>query len=161
MCPETSPKFIVDINAGKLARWLRLIGYDTLLFDHREDSRLIYIALKENRIVLTRDTQMMKRRVITIGELKALLISSDNPREQIRQVIKELDLNPAFNRFSICLECNQPLAKISKEEVENKVPPYVYRTQSEYVECPNCHRIYWQGTHWQAMVKKLRGLINS
>ena len=123
MCPETSPKFIVDINAGKLARWLRLIGYDTLLFDHREDSRLIYIALKENRIVLTRDTQMMKRRVITIGELKALLISSDNPREQIRQVIKELDLNPAFNRFSICLECNQPLAKISKEEVENKVPP--------------------------------------
>ena len=111
MCPEDSPRFIVDINVGKLARWLRMIGYDTHLFDHRDDKHLIHIALTENRIILTRDTQMMKRRVITIGELKALLITSDNPGEQIHQVIKELGLNPNFNPFSLCLECNQPLVK--------------------------------------------------
>jgi hypothetical protein len=138
-----------------------MIGYDTLLFDHRDDSRLIYIAMTENRIILTRDTQIMKRRAITIGEMKALLISSDNPGEQIHQVIKELGLNPNFNNFSLCLECNQPLVKISKGEAENRVPSYVYQTQSQYVECPNCHRIFWQGTHWQAMVRKLDELINS
>ena len=161
MCPEDSPRFIVDINVGKLAKWLRMIGYDTLLFDHRDDKRLIHIAMTENRIILTRDTQMMKRRVITIGELKAILILSDNPGEQIHQVIKELGLNRSFNSFSLCLECNQLLVKISKEDVKDRVPPYVYRTQLQYVECPNCHRTYWQGTHWQAMIKKLEGLINS
>ena len=159
MCPEDSPRFIVDINVGKLAKWLRMIGYDTQLFDHWDDKRLIHIAMTENRIIITRDTRMMKRRVITIGELKALLISSDNPDKQIQQVIKELGLNPNFNPFSLCLECNQPLEKINKEEVQDKVPPYIYRTQSQYVECPKCHRIYWQGTHWQAMVRKLERLI--
>lgn len=81
MCPEVTPKFITDLNAGKLAKWLRLLGYDILLFDHRNDSRLIYIALKENRIVITRDTHIMERRVITTGELKALLVMSDNPHQ--------------------------------------------------------------------------------
>jgi uncharacterized protein with PIN domain len=90
MCPEDSPRFIVDVNVGKLAKWLRMIGYDTLLFDHRDDKRLIHIAMTENRIILTRDTQMMKRRVITTGVLKAVLISSDNPNQQIHQVIKNL-----------------------------------------------------------------------
>jgi uncharacterized protein with PIN domain len=161
MCPEDSPRFIVDVNVGKLAKWLRMIGYDTLLFDHRDDKRLIHIAMTENRIILTRDTQMMKRRVITTGVLKAVLISSDNPNQQIQQVIKELGLNPSFNPFGLCLECNQPLVKISQEDVKDRVPPYVYQTQPQYVECPNCHRIYWQGTHWQAMVRKLEGLVNS
>ena len=161
MCPEDSPRFIADINVGKLAKWLRMIGYNTLLFDHRDDKHLIYIAMTENRTILTRDTQMMQRRVIAIGELKALLITNDHPGKQIYQVINELGLNPNFNPFSLCLECNQPLEKIIKEDAKDRVPPYVYRTQSKYVECPNCHRLYWQGTHWQAMVKKLEGLINS
>ena len=117
--------------------------------------------MTENRTILTRDTQMMKRRVIAIGELKALLITNDHPGKQIYQVIKELGLNPNFSPFSLCLECNHLLEKISKEDAQDKIPPYVYRTQSQYVECPNCHRLYWQGTHWQAMVKKLEGLINS
>ena len=138
-----------------------MIGYDTQLFDHRDDKHLIHIALTENRIILTRDTQMMQRRIIAIGKLKAILIKHDNPGKQIGQVIRELGLNPNFHPFSLCLECNQPLAKISKEDSKDRIPPYVYRTQSQYVECPGCHRIYWQGTHWQAMVKKLEELINS
>ena len=161
MCPEDSPRFIVDLNVGKLAGWLRIIGYDTLLFDHRDDKHLIHIAMTENRIILTRDTQMMKRRVITIGELKALLITSDNPGKQIYQVVKELELNPNFKPFSLCLECNQTLVKITREDARDRVPPYVFQTQSQYVECLDCHRLYWQGTHWQAMVKKLEQLINS
>ena len=155
MSPEASPRFIADLNCGKLAKWLRMIGYDTKLFDHRDDKYLIHMALTENRIILTRDTQILQRRVIAIGELKALLISNDDPLRQIRQAIKELGLNPSFKPFSLCLECDQPLEKISKENVEDRVPPYVYQNQTQYMECPNCHRVYWQGTHWQAMVKKL------
>ena len=158
MNPDDDPRFIVDLNVGKLARWLRMIGYDTVLFDHRDDKYLIHIALIENRIILTRDTQIMQRHVINLGELKALLITSDDPQQQIRQVIKELGLNINFNPFKLCLECNQPLEVVNKENVKDRVPPYVYQTKSQYVECPNCRRIYWQGTHWQSMVKKLEGL---
>ena len=158
MSPEDSPRFIVDLNCGKLAKWLRMIGYNTKLFDHRDDKYLVHLAQKENRIILTRDTQIMQRRIIAIGELKALFVTSDDPLCQIQQVVKELGLNSSVKPFSLCLECNQLLEKISKESVKDRVPPYVFRHQAQYVECPNCHRVFWQGTHWQAMVKKLEGL---
>jgi len=153
-----SPKFIVDINVGKVARWLRMMGYDTVLFDHGHDDRMIRLALAEGRVVVTRDTQLMKRRVITTGRLRAVLISSDRPTEQVRQVMDELQLDANFSPFSLCLECNQPLEKRSKAEVAGLVPPYVFRTQDAYVQCPECFRVYWKGTHWQAMTEKLRGL---
>jgi uncharacterized protein with PIN domain len=70
-------------------------------------------------------------------------------------------LNPHHNPFGLCLECNHSLEMINKDNVRDRLPPYVYQIQSQYVECPDCRRIYWQGTHWQAMVKKLEGLINS
>ncbi len=149
-------KFIVDINVGKLAKWLRIMGYDTLLFDSSDDSRMIVIALKEDRIIITRDTQIIKRRVVTSGRLKVTLITSDEPEQQIHQVIENLKLDCHFRPFTICLECNQPLLERNKQEVADRVPPYVLQTQSEYVECPACHRIYWKGTHWQAMTRKLQ-----
>jgi uncharacterized protein with PIN domain len=158
MCPEENPRFIVDLNCGKLAKWLRMIGYDTTLFDNRDDKYLIHTALAENRVILTRDTQLMRRRVITIGELKAVFIRNDNPLQQIQQVIDELGLDSVFKPFSLCLECNRPLVKASKEDIKDRVPPYVYQTQTQYVECPHCRRIYWQGTHWQAMLKKLQDI---
>jgi uncharacterized protein len=161
MCPGDSPRFIVDLNVGKLAHWLRLIGYDTVLFDRGDDKYLINIALTENRIILTRDTQIMQRRIVAVGEIKALLVTSDNPLQQIQQVIKAFGLNPGFNPFKLCLECNQPLAPVKKEDIKDRVPPYVYATKSQYLQCPDCRRIYWQGTHWQAMLKKLGGLTNS
>ena len=153
-----SPRFIVDINVGKVARWLRMMGYDTVLFDHGHDDRMIRIALDEGRVIITRDTQLMKRRVITSGRLKAVLVGSDRTEQQVRQVMDELHLDADFSPFSLCLECNQPLEKRSKEEVAGLVPPYVFKTQDSYVQCPECLRVYWKGTHWQAMTEKLRGL---
>lgn len=152
---SNKPKFIVDHNVGKLARWLRLMGYDARFFDGDNDSDMITIALAEDRVVLTRDTEIIKRRVITSGRLKAILIDSDNPEQQICQVIKSLNLDRKYHPFTRCLECTQLLDKRSKLEIENRVPPYVYKTQNQYMECPNCHRIYWRGTHWQAMIAKL------
>ena len=148
-------KFIADNNVGKLAKWLRMMGYDTLFFNGSNDSHMVAMALAEGRVILTRDTQIMKRRLVTSEQLKAVLVRSDEPGVQLQQVIEELKLNCQFKPFTICLECNQPLVERSKEQVEDRVPPYVYRTQSQYMECPACQRIYWRGTHWQAMTQRL------
>ena len=149
-------KFIVDQNVGKLARWLRTMGYDTSYFDGDDDSYMVRQALLEDRIILTRDSGIMKRRVVTIGKLKAILIASDEPEQQMRQVIQTLTLDCYFKPFSLCLECNQPLAERGKEEVKDRVPPYVFKTRDQYMECPSCHRIYWRGTHWEAMLRRLK-----
>jgi uncharacterized protein with PIN domain len=110
------PKFIVDRNVGKLARWLRLMGYDTRFFDGDDDADLVAIARDEGRVILSRDTQIVKRRLITSGQIGAVLIQSDQPERQIHQVIDALGLDSHFRPFTICLECNQPLVERSKDE---------------------------------------------
>ena len=151
-------KFIADNNVGKLARWLRLIGYDTLLFKHKDDGQMIRTALKENRVILTKDSQFMKRRLVTTGTLKTVLVKQDDPESQVREVVKRLNLDYHFRPFSLCLECNRPLIARDKEQVRNLVPTRVFEAQTQYTQCPACHRIYWQGTHWRAMDKKLQDL---
>jgi uncharacterized protein len=151
-------RFIADNNIGKLARWLRLIGYDTLLLKYKDDGQMIGTALKENRVILTKDSQFMKRRLVTTGTLKAVLVKQDDPESQLRELVKRLGLDYHFRPFSLCLECNRPLVVRDKQEVRNLVPARVFETQTQYRECPACHRIYWQGTHWQAMDKKLQDL---
>ena len=151
-------KFIADNNVSKLARWLRLTGYDTLLFKEKDDGKMIKMALSENRVILTKDTQFMKRRLVTNGTLKTIHIKQDDPKLQVQEVVKTLNLNYHFKPFSLCLECNQVLIARGKEDVKNLIPAHVFETQTQYTECPACHRIYWPGTHWQAMVKKLQDL---
>jgi len=151
-------KFIVDHNVGKLARWLRLMGYDAVFFNRGTDSEMVAQALSKGRIILTRDTHIMERRVVSEGTIKAVLITSDKHEKQIRQVITTLELDYRLALFSRCLECNQALEERSHEQVRNRVPPYVFKTQEQYRECPACHRIYWRGTHWQAMTEKLQQL---
>ena len=148
-------RFIVDHNVGKLAKWLRMLGFDSLFFDGTDDSLMVAQALSEGRVILTRDTEIMKRRVVNSGRLKAVLIHSEEPERQMRQLMETLDLNGRFRPFTLCLECNQPLVERSQEEVKGRVPPYVYKTQNQYMECPACHRIYWQGSHWKAMTRQL------
>ena len=149
-------KFMVDHNVGRLARWLRMMGYDTRLFTGDNDSDMVTLARREGRVILTRDTQIMKRRLVTSGEIRALLMESDEPEAQMRQVITALKLNPELNPFSLCLECNQPLLEKSLAEAAGLVPPFVFKTQQQYMMCPRCQRIYWRGTHWQAMTGKLK-----
>ncbi len=152
-------KFMVDTNVGKLAKWLRVMGYDTVFFGGNDDWQMVITALDEGRVVLTRDTQIMLRGVVASGRLKAILIKSDEPEQQMRQVVETFHIDYQLRPFSICLECNQPLEERSKQQVEERVPPYVFQTQSQYMECPVCHRIYWKGTHWQAMTRELKKFI--
>ncbi len=148
-------KFIVDNNVGRLAKWLRIMGYDAILFPGDDDGEMVKIALAQGRVILTKDNQIMNRRLVTTGRLKALLIKDDDIKSQLRQVIAAFNLDYHYKPFSRCLECNQILVDREKATVEGLVPPYVYRTQELYMECPSCHRLYWRGTHWKAMSREL------
>ena len=134
------------------------MGYDTIFFNGSDDAYMVRKALREGRVVLTRDTQIMQRGVVTSGRLGTIFINGEEPEQQMRQVINTLNLDCHFKPFSVCLECNQPLEERSRDEVKDRVPPYVFKTQLQYMECPSCHRIYWRGTHWQAMVRRLERL---
>ena len=158
MTENSRPKFIADENVGKLARFLRLVGYNTIFFRGKNDSQMVDIALAEDRIILTRDTYILKRRIVTTGRIKTILIREDTIEEQIKQVMEDMNLNNLGRPFTLCLECNQLLVARTKEEIKDRVPSYVWLTQKEYVECPQCHRIYWKGTHWEAMTKRLKKL---
>jgi uncharacterized protein with PIN domain len=151
-------KFIADNNVGRLARWLRLMGYDTVLLRQKDDAQMIKIALSENRMILSKDAQFMKRRLVTNGTLRTFHTGDDDPEVQVQQVVESLSLDYDFRPFSRCLECNQALVARDKAHVKDSVPARVFEIQTQYTQCPACHRVYWPGTHWRAMVKKLKGL---
>ena len=154
-------KFIVDSNVGRLARWLRIAGFDTVFASDIDDNRLVRVALDEGRVLLTRDTQIMKRRLVTSGRFKTILIEHDDVTAQLRQVLTTLNLAGEVKPFSICIECNEPLEFKKREEVEELVPPYVFQTQTQYMQCTSCRRIYWRGTHWERMCSELEQIAGA
>jgi len=144
-------RFLVDAMLGKLAKWLRILGYDVLYYRDLEDEQLIRLAEAEGRVLLTGDEELGRRR--------GILISSDDWREQLHELVGviELDRRSVFTR---CIECNLPLERISRAEVEGLVPPYVFATQEEFGRCPQCGRIYWKGTHFQSALAEVERIIN-
>jgi uncharacterized protein with PIN domain len=133
-----------------------LLGYDTVFFTGEKVSQMVNIALSEKRIILTRDTHILKRRLITQGKVKAILIRDDDVGRQIIQVTNELDLLNDTRPFTLCMECNQPL-ETGQGRTGGRVPPYVSQTQ-KICRMPRCNRVYWKGTHWEAMTRRLEKL---
>jgi uncharacterized protein with PIN domain len=154
-------RFIVDCNVGKLARWLRIAGFDTLFFKSIDDNRLVRIALAEDRVLLTRDTHIPERRVAVSGRLKLVIIEEEDVKAQLRQVVSALDLASHVKPFTLCVECNETLESREKDEVRDLVPPYVFKTQEQYVQCPACQRVYWKGTHWDRMSSELAEIVGA
>jgi uncharacterized protein len=149
-------KFFADEMLGKLARWLRMSGLDVRYQRQIRDSELIYLAREESRILLTRDTHLIKR----LAEAEFLFISRDHLPEQIKEFYarfpeSRIEMKP----FSRCVECNTPLEGIDKEQVKDKVWPYVYQTQENFTTCPTCKRIYWEATHVERIKQKLAGFF--
>jgi uncharacterized protein with PIN domain len=146
-------KFICDDNLGKLAKWLRTLGYDTLFSMDIEDTELVSKALKENRIILSRDTKLKR---FKSAEKILLLLSSNKPLEQLKEVLKKYNLKPDGKiLFTRCIVCNEVLVSVLKKEVENKVPPFVFKTQESFVYCSKCDKLYWGGTHVKNLKKKI------
>ena len=131
-----------------------MMGYDSVFFTGGDDSLMVRRALAEQRVLLTRDTGIMSRRVVAGGRVRAILLASEEPESQMRQLAAVIDLNSEARPFTICLEDNEPLVPARPEEVKDRVPPYVFKTQAQYMECPSCRRVYWRGTHWLAMLRR-------
>ena len=149
---DRNPRFLVDLNVGRLAKWLRAIGYDAAFRPEADDGELVRLAMREGRVLLTKDTRLVLRRVITSGRLPALLVRGDDVREQLRYVMSRTGIALDEKRlFSRCIECNATLAERPKAAVAGRVPPYVLLTQEQFMECPSCCKLYWRGTHWGNM----------
>lgn len=138
-------KFLVTDEAIRLARWLRLAGYDTAIANAKPLSEFYRKAYNERRIVVTRN-----RHVLAGCLFRVIHLDSEHLEEQLRQLIRQLRLPlDEAKAFTRCDVCNVKLEPIEKGQVQPKVPPYVFRTQEAFHRCPSCQRIYWAATHWE------------
>jgi hypothetical protein len=148
---EAAPRFLVDTMLGRLATWLRILGYDAAYF-RGEDRDLLARAWHEGRILLTRDTRLLRRRRIP----PHLCIVSDRVTEQLRQVVGAFALAPIRPAASRCPRCNIALTAQDKAAVAGRVPEFVWSRHDRFWTCPGCQRIYWAGSHRKRMDESLR-----
>jgi hypothetical protein len=151
----TEARFVADVMLGRLARWLRALGYDTLYFRDAADSRLLGIALREQRRLLTRDARLATR-----AGPQALLVSAEDVDAQLREVVVRCGLRSRAP-LSRCLECNSTLARREPDAVRERVPPYTLATQPAFWECEGCRRVFWAGTHARGILSRIHPYVDS
>ena len=147
-------RFIVDSMLGKLAKWLRMLGYDTEFIRDTDDDELVRIAVREDRLLLTRDTRLCNRRMV---RKRCVFVDWGSTAAQIQQVFQALNLQVSENSlFTRCTICNGEIVPIAKDVLEERVPSYVFKTQEEYGYCEHCDKMYWRGTHIQHVLEALK-----
>lgn len=159
--PETSlrpsvpspPSFVCDVHLGQLARYLRMLGFDTRYDTENADPLLARVSANEDRILLTRDLGLLKRSEVRLG----MFVRVQEPRTQIEEVVARLDITDAVDPLSLCMECNVDLEPAPGEAVDEQVPPRAREAHDEYVHCPSCDSVYWPGTH----VERMRTIIDA
>jgi len=152
-------KYLCDQMLGTLAKWLRIFGFDTFYANSEmQDSELIDISKKEKRVLVTRDKDLLRR--ARKEKLRVIEIDSTHIDEQIKKVIcqEEIDQTKVLSR---CILCNSLLEEIEKEEVEKNVPRRVFDCNEKFWFCPNCKKLYWKGTHYENMIRKVKGFEKS
>jgi uncharacterized protein with PIN domain len=150
--PLRNKKFILDVHLGTLARYLRMIGFDTLYKNDYNDNEIAEISLNERRTILTRDKGILKRSEVTHG----YWVRNQVPELQLKEVAERFSLKNQIREFERCLECNTGLEKIDKDKISDRLPLKVRQKQTVFWYCKNCNKIYWQGTHSE----KMREIIN-
>jgi uncharacterized protein with PIN domain len=149
-------KILCDQMLGTLAKWLRLLGFDTYYAGmSMKDEDLMAIAQRENRCFITRDKLLVQR--VKRRDIPVIHIQTTNLEEQLHRVLKDKPLDETLF-LSRCSVCNTPLENINKEEVEDKVPEKVYAHQEIFWKCPGCQKIYWKGSHFDNIIKKINDL---
>lgn len=148
-------KFVVDCMLGKLAKWLKILGFDTQFFSKVEDDKLISLAEEENRILLTRDNGLLEKS----KNIRTLFIESEDWRAQLVQVLDAFNLRVKARPYSLCIECNTRLKELPKAKAKNMVSDFIYETAQDFALCPDCGRVYWQGTHHTDMALKIEELL--
>ncbi|WP_242928797.1 Mut7-C ubiquitin/RNAse domain-containing protein [Pontibacter vulgaris] len=165
VCATTSPgkiptdaelldpvKFILDVHLGKLAKLLRMAGFDTLYETSYDDKVIAQIARADNRIVLTRDVGLLKHKAIQQG----YWLRSQHGNEQLTEVIKRYGLQKAVQPFKRCLVCNGLIRQVEKETVQEQLPPKTKLYFSEFYQCTCCNKVYWKGSHYERMQQFLQ-----
>ena len=148
------PKFVVDCMLGKLAKWLRLVGYDTAYMRDAQDDALVRQAVREDRILLTKDNLLAQRRLL---RNRCIFVEEEGTGAQLREVMRKLSLRfVPDDMFTRCMVCNGEIEAVPKESVKALVPPYVHETQEEFGRCGSCGKIYWRGTHVDHVMAALR-----
>jgi hypothetical protein len=148
-------RFIADKTVGKLAKWLRILGYDTVYWCIDDLEAILRRAQEEDRTLITKDAKLYKGK----GSREALLIREDNPFRQLRQVVRHFQLSVKQEMlFSRCLACNALLEARDPDEVKGEVPDYIYQAHREFSRCPTCGKIYWAGTHYGHMTRVVKQL---
>ena len=142
--PLRVTKFILDVHLGKLARYLRLFGFDTYYRNDLDDPEIVHIAATEQRIILTRDLGILKTRSVTHG----YWVRSIAPRQQAREVVSALQLETSFRPFSRCADCNSHLTEVDKCSVKGQLNKGVLHDFEQYAQCSGCHKVYWKGSHY-------------
>jgi uncharacterized protein len=157
VAPEmgTDLHFLADAHLGGLARFLRMLGFDTLHDNEFCDARIRRLALAENRIVLSRDRELLKCREIRRG----CYVRALKAEAQLREVAQRYDLAAHARPFTLCLRCNLELRPVAKAEIAEQLPPKVREIQERFVRCDGCDRIYWPGTHYERMRAALGELL--
>ncbi|MRR21396.1 twitching motility protein PilT [bacterium] len=153
--PLHEPRFILDVHLGRLAKYLRLCGFDTLYSKFFEDLEIIETALGEKRIILTRDRQLIKNGRVTHG----YWIRSQNHNEQLAEVFLRFDLRDRMALFSRCINCNTPLEAVRKEEIIDRLQADTSRYFSKFTICPGCNRIFWEGSHYDNMKRIINQVL--
>lgn len=147
--------FVADRMLGRLARMLRLLGYDTLYLPELAPAGLEEIARRDGRIILTRgETRLRFRRGANVFS-----VSSEQPAEQLREVVTKFSLDPASGLWTRCTVCNSSIAPVAKEEVRDLIKPKVYEIYSEFFRCTGCGHVYWHGSHVERILKNLSSIL--
>jgi uncharacterized protein len=152
---QSRPRFVVDVMLGRLAKWLRIAGFDVLYSNRFTDDELVALSHGEDRILLSRDTRLLIRKSVK----EFIFLESDRIQEQIRQILHATQTERLSEILTRCLACNDVLVTVSREQVRGNVPPYVFATQPSFKRCPRCHKVYWAGTHRQAVIRTLEQLL--
>jgi uncharacterized protein with PIN domain len=145
-------KFLADDMLGRLGKWLRILGYDTLSLPRTSDENILKKAIREKRILLTRDRELAEKAT----SKRSLFIVENRYQPQVREVIRKLRLKIKPKKFfNICLACNKPVKRIHKDRIKKLVPKTIYERNHYFWKCSKCKKIYWKGSHYTNTLKKL------
>jgi len=153
--PAGPPRFVADAMLGRLARWLRILGFDAAYAEHASDADLVRRSLDERRVLLTRDRRLAEE--WRVGSIH--VVASEVGAEQLREVIAVFDLAPHVRLFSRCSVCNEPLEPASRDSVGGEVPERVLATNEVFRRCPACNRVYWRGSHTDRMERVVAQIL--
>lgn len=151
----SKPLFVADVMLGRLAKWLRIAGFDVLYSNRFTDDELVTLSKQQGRILLSRDTRLLVRKAVK----DFIFLESEDIQSQLRQVFEVTCTASLPGVLTRCLSCNETLMEVTREHVRDTVPPFVFETQTHFKSCPMCGKIYWAGTHRQSVLRTLEKLL--